>query len=137
MATQRFGLDIAAFCKKTGLKYDTVMRKVCLDGLRKCILKSPVDTGRFKGNWRVGVNAKDTTYNEKQFDKNGSATIAEGLSRLTPVKFGDTVFINNTVPYSEALENGHSGQAPQGILMMSAKEVVAELRSTIQQVKNA
>ena len=39
----------------------------------------------------------------------------------------DDIFISNSVPYAEALENGHSRQAPNGIFRTVIPEVKEDI----------
>jgi hypothetical protein len=43
--------------EKTKADVNLVHRKVCLDLHKSLVMKSPVDTGRFRANWQVGVGA--------------------------------------------------------------------------------
>lgn len=78
--------------------------------------KSPVDTGNFRASWNVSVNVADVN------------TVTGGVSAspLGPPKFpklsldkGDVVIINNSTHYGPALENGHSDQAPLGMVAVT------------------
>lgn len=61
-----FALDISKFAEKVDKKTDAVIRKIVLDCARSVVIMSPVDTGRFKGNWDYGV----TTLPMMQYDTN-------------------------------------------------------------------
>jgi hypothetical protein len=52
-----FTLDIQRFVNKAKGNVDLVIRKVALDLFQTRHMKSPVDTGRFKGNWQVAINS--------------------------------------------------------------------------------
>lgn len=50
---------------------------------------------------------------------------------ISTMKVGGVVYMSNAVPYAEALENGHSGQAPQGVLKLAVMDTEAGLQSLI------
>ncbi len=99
---------------------DTFVKKVVLDLDRSLVRRSPVDTGRFKGNWQLGVdNAPGGDV--EMFNKSPLGTPQRGVSDKTiathlpliPKKAaGHVYYLVNNLPYAEALENGHSQQAP-------------------------
>jgi hypothetical protein len=41
------------------------------------------------------------------------------------------IFITSNLPYMEALENGHSGQAPNGMVRITVAEIAAEIDSML------
>jgi hypothetical protein len=65
-----------------------LQKKVTLDVEADLVLATPVDTGRARQGWEV----------------------------TTPQKFGDDGVIENSVPYIEVLNNGHSKQSPAGFI---------------------
>lgn len=90
--------------------------------------RSPVDTGRFKGNWQVTAN-KPPLYALNQYDKDGSKTKAEGRRAIYAIMRGGgavrSIYFSNMLIYANALEYGHSKQAPAGVMGI----VAARLRS--------
>lgn len=144
MANQSFAANIQKFADKTGLKVITIMKKLAFDGLRGVMLKSPVDTGRFRANWRVGLNRVVKTTSDKFITKekgkpapSGSVdqgSLASGNSVLATMKWTDTIYITNNVPYAGALERGHSKQAPHGVLAVTFAELKAGLETAVKSV---
>ncbi|WP_110970871.1 HK97 gp10 family phage protein [Pseudomonas huaxiensis] len=98
------------------------VRVIALAMLNEIVLRSPVDTGRFRGNNIVSVGSPVRVPAEA-LDKSGGATIQRGLSALTGLEPYTQVFIQNNLPYAEALERGHSKQAPAGIYEVSFRGV--------------
>lgn len=82
--------------------------------LNEIVLKSPVDTGRFRGNNIVSIGSPVYAQTDR-VDPTGSATISAGASQLSGLEPYTVVYIQNNLPYAETLENGHSKQAPAGI----------------------
>ena len=114
-----FRLDIARWVEKAGDRADLVVRKVALDLFSKVVLKTPVDTGRARGHWGVGINS--VTYGAG-LDKGGGGTIAKATGVLTGAKAGDRIYIANNLPYIVRLEYGHSKQAPSGMVRTTIDE---------------
>ena len=100
------------------------VRKIALDMLNAIVLRSPVDTGRFKGNHIVSIGAP-VFYSVNEYDKEGSETIARGVTALSGLEPFTVVYIQNNLIYAVPLENGHSGQAPAGIYGVSFYSVTA------------
>lgn len=99
-------------------------RIIAMALLGEIVLRSPVDTGRFRGNTMVTVGAP-VFANTDAVDKAGGATISAGQSALSGLKPYTVIYIQNNLPYAERLENGHSKQAPQGIFGLSFAGVAA------------
>ena len=86
---------------------------------------APVDTGRFKANMQITAN-KPPLYALNQYDKDGSETKAEGRRALYALLHGGgavrSLYFSNMLIYANALEYGHSKQAPAGVFgVVSAK----------------
>jgi hypothetical protein len=116
-----FARDLATLIEKAKDKQDLVIRKVSLDLYRSLVLKSPVDTGRFRGNWQVGIGAIDTATGSA-VDPTGEAAIARADSALQNVKVGGVIYLTNSLPYAIPLEYGHSKQAPGGMVRTTVVE---------------
>lgn len=94
------------------------VRVIAMAMLNEIVLRSPVDTGRFRGNNIVSVGAP--VYNSTlNVDPTGAETINQGLSAMTGLEPFTQVFIQNNLPYAVPLEDGHSKQAPAGIYAVS------------------
>ena len=93
---------------------------------------SPVDTGRFRGNWQITAN-KPPLYALNNYDRDGADTIAEGKRALYAIMRGGgavrSIYFSNMLIYANALEYGHSKQAPAGVVGI----VAARLRSFMAQ----
>lgn len=114
----KFAADIRKFAASANESMERTVRRAEIDIYSRIILRSPVDTGRFRGNWNV--NTRTIT---QETDKSGTKTIGEGTAKiLSQEGFRVTSFINN-LPYAERLEYGHSKQAPQGMVRVTALEL--------------
>ena len=89
--------------------------------------------GHFRANWQLGVGAKPDGEIDG-IDPGGKATL-EKIKAAVPKKAGGRVYyLTNNLPYAIPLEDGHSQQAPEGIVGLTAlkfqdyvKQAVAEV----------
>ena len=86
---------------------------IALHILRGVINSSPVDTGRFRNNWQLSIGRRSTIESNAG---SGHAAYARGAANVRWRKAGQDAWITDNVPYAKALEHGHSGQAPHGVL---------------------
>ncbi len=105
-----------------------LQRKITAAMLQGVVLKSPVDTGTFRGNHRVSIGSVDYTKDFQKIDKSGTTAIADGMAKVLSIQIGMRVFISNNLPYAVALENGHSGQAPLGIYSITFQSVTSRYK---------
>lgn len=78
--------------------------------------------GRFRGNWQVGFDAAPEGETGR-IDKSGSITIVAGRLILESFRVGtNAIYFTNNVPYSYELEVGHSSQAPNGMVRITAAD---------------
>lgn len=121
MALGNFELDIQRFVDRAKGNIDLVVRKIALDLFRRVIMKSPVDTGRFKGNWQVAIGSIPAGVLEIN-DKTGSATISKMTAAVLGLKAGQIIYLVNNLEYARPLEYGHSKQAPAGVVRITVQE---------------
>ncbi len=91
------------------------------------VMKSPVDTGRFRGNWMLSTTAPYSGP-EMPADKSGQLTLARGdaeLSRYRSREDYPVLYFTNNLPYAGELERGHSLQAPNGMVALTVAEISA------------
>lgn len=116
-----FVLDLTKFVEKAKGNADLVVRKAAADIAKRVIERTPVDTGRARGNWMaaVGKYSPDLT---GSLDKDGAATVANVTATLDKITAGTVVYLTNTLPYILELENGSSKQAPSGMVQATLRE---------------
>ncbi|WP_095058031.1 HK97 gp10 family phage protein [Pseudomonas sp. Irchel s3f7] len=108
----------SAFAVQIDEEVSKRVRNIALALLGEIIEKSPVDTGRFRGNNIVSIGSPVYT-STTDVDPSGNETIRRGGAVLSGLEPYTQVFIQNNLPYAERLENGHSSQAPTGIYGLS------------------
>ena len=120
MATYTFG-NLHQWTDKTIAKIETAHRKIALDAFTRVILRSPVDTGRFRGNWQVAIGSVPTGTLELD-DKDGTVVIGKVQAEALNLRAGDSIYLVNNLPYAIPLEYGHSSQSPQGMVRLTVQE---------------
>lgn len=126
-----FALQVDEFVKRAKLAPDIVVRKVALGIHRDIVLGTPVDTGRARASWGVGLNRYELVEADIT-DKSGTQTILRAAARLNTYRPGDSVWIGSGLPYMERLEfggwngptakvtaDGFSRQAPAGMVRIA------------------
>lgn len=121
-----FELQIAAFAAKAGANAELVTRRAALGIFSNVIEKSPVDTGRFKGNWQCAISAvpagETNTPDKSPLGDVGTVAIVRADQTMLDFKLGDVIYFVNNLNYSLSLEYGHSKQAPSGMVRLSIGE---------------
>lgn len=124
-AAGRFAMELdAEFEREVEGKLREVTQKVAVEGLSRVVLKTPVDTGRARGSWTVSIGAPDSS-EPGRLDPGGQQAISEGSGRIGGMREPDVIYIQSNVPYIEVLENGHSAQAPNGMVALTVAELEA------------
>jgi hypothetical protein len=122
-SVRQFNAEVRDFAVKVAPEEAvTMQRAIVLEGLRRLVMKTPVKTGRARGNWQVSIG-KDTDSILDVTDKTGGPTILRGTAPVLGLRQLITCYITNNVEYIEALEKGHSQQAPAGMLAVTYEEL--------------
>jgi len=120
-----FEIDLARFAREDVPEaLGVLMRAISMQALSGVVLKSPVDTGRFRGNWQTSVGMEIGEAIDRE-DKGGGSTISEGNARIATVTANpfNVVHIQNNLAYAGKLEDGWSQQAPAGMVMLTVAEI--------------
>jgi hypothetical protein len=136
MTTQQslfnFDRDLKAFGDRLGINLTTVVKKVGFDLFRSIVMKTPADTGRARASWTIAIKQPDRTVAPEGLntsavsspDALAAAKATQGLTALQPY---EPVWISNNLPYIGPLEQGHSKQAPNGMVALSIEEIQAQM----------
>ena len=109
---------------------DKAFRALILECAKRVIFRTPVDTGRARGNWQISIGSPTTS--EFDEDEDGRVTIMGVRSDTKDVDAGQVVYLLNGVPYIIYLERGSSDQAPGPGAMVAV--TIAELQEVAQEV---
>lgn len=94
-------------------KFLAVVKKLAFDGFKELVIRTPVETRFASSNWRVGINATQ----EGELRATATGGVYAPASYGNPaIELGDIVHLYNNTVYIKRLEQGWSGQAPQGMV---------------------
>lgn len=131
MSNAAFKSNFAKILAAAGNKAGVVVRFTALELQSMMIEKSPVDTGRFKGNFQAGVGSPnlDTSSAPGSNAKGRTQAVLQGW------KPGQTIFLTNNMAYAQRLENGWSKQAPSGMVRLSVQNYSSALKKAVEGFK--
>lgn len=125
--------------KKMGVDADELFLKVSFDLFRDIVKRTPVDTGRARANWMmtegapatgtIGEFRKEHVAKSRKKDKKAVLYSAPVPPPRSGFSGRQPIFIVNNLPYIEALENGHSKQAPFGMVELAIENQMAHLEN--------
>jgi hypothetical protein len=97
-------------------KIAAVTKEVSEEIFDGVVSRSPVDTGSFRASWNVSVGLPDVS---NVVGGSSESPLSPPVFPKLNVKNADKVYITNNTPYGAELENGHSGQAPLGMVSVT------------------
>lgn len=123
------------FLRLPGKRANYVKKMAAIVAYERLSRKAPVLTGRYRWGFNCSVNGIDYTVPPpapKEYVKNKlvyyQLDAERAIKAFMSVGIDDDVFISNSLPYAEPLENGHSAQAPNGIFRVTIPEVKEDLK---------
>jgi hypothetical protein len=125
----RWSIPLDRLAAKSRQSVDRVTRQATFQLFNAVQLRSPVDTGRFRGNWQVTQGSPaDGTRNTT--DPTGAIAQTEAAKALS-IPAGGLVYFTNNLPYARRLEYGYSRQAPAGMVRLSVIEFSAAVKAAL------
>lgn len=129
-----FADGLNKMCARAGDKAQEVVRKTALELQAGMVEKSPVDTGRFKGNWQASIGVVNTATDGGE-DKSGAAALGRTQAVLATWKPGQKIWLTNSLPYAKRLEYGWSDQAPGGMVRLTVQAYGDALAKAVESIK--
>ena len=132
-----FVAQVNAFSGKALNSVDKAIRKMVFEVFKRIVMRTPVDSGRLRGNWAVSsVYSMSSELGDSKkgtFDKSGSSTVNKGRQFIQSgmdIHDGLIAYIFNNVRYAIYLEGGRvypsppygSPQAPKGMVRITLAE---------------
>ena len=114
--------------------FDELMRVTTLEALQRCMDKTPVLTGRARNNWNVAIGSPDTGEHNPP-DPRGAAALAIGARIVANLKFGDTAYVANGLPYIGVLEHGGPNRTAHAMAGLTAQELQPWVNGEMQRIK--
>lgn len=129
-----FAKSLDRFAFTTLKRGDDVRRGVILKLFGAVVMDTPVLYGRLRGNWMVSKgNPNNNT--RKRKDPTGQMAFKEIEAMAKSSRFGDTVWLSNSLPYAHRIEYGYSKKAPQGMVRRNVARFKILLAKQVQQAK--
>ena len=131
------------FLRLPGKRANELKRKVAIMAYGRLTAQAPVLTGRYRWGFNCSINGIDFTIPApppKEFIK--SKTVYYDLDKpraekaFVSVSIDDDLIISNSLPYAEALENGHSGHAPNGVFRVVIPQLKEDLKKYAAELKS-
>ncbi|TGU75107.1 HK97 gp10 family phage protein [Geomonas terrae] len=116
-----FADDISKWTQKAKGQMEVAIRATAFEAFKRVILRSPVDTGRFRANWGVSVGSP-WLGNVAYVDPSGQTAMGEAAKGVDSWNCQGSIFLCNSTEYGQKLEYGSSKQAPQGMVRVTAAE---------------
>jgi len=138
-----FSADLTAYINRTNRRASEVQRAVALQLTSSVITRTPVDTGRLRGNTNVEIGRADGSTSASRTEQQA---LSAGRAKIAEFDPGDVLFITNAMPYMRKIEygqygsgpktvNGYSRQAPQGVFRVTAEEFAQAVRRAARNVR--
>lgn len=124
---RNFSVACARFAAKLRLAPITVQKRIAFDLFGRIIAKTPVDTGRARASWTIAGGEANRTVAPDGQHAYPAPTVPLNLM----IRPGEAIWISNNLPYITALEDGHSRQAPGGMVALSIQEIRLVMRGLI------
>ena len=109
------------------------IRGGAISAFNEIIKLSPVDTGRFRGNWQASINVpkQDVLYT----DATSAITKTDDVvSHTQSYTLDDTLYLTNNLPYAAPLENGHSKKRGSGWVAAVCLEAKIRIQNNLDQL---
>lgn len=122
----KFNLELEAASKKIHGDFKQFYKAVCLEVLKRIVFRTPVDTGRARGNWQVEIGAAAAGILEVQGSEGEMAdfSMRQGIQKLSDIPAFSIVHITNNVEYLYYLEyDKRSSQFPSGMVEITLTEM--------------
>lgn len=134
---------INKWIETTESKIDDVLQTIAIKVGESVVTLSPVDTGRFRGNWQMTIDSPASS-SLLRYDQDGHTTIAEIAAKANSFTAGQIAYIQNHVlygndieyglyngPTSKVTDEGFSRQAPAGVLRITESQFVKIVQDAI------
>lgn len=129
--TQTFSADLSKFFDKVEKKADAFLKTVAQEIALRIITRNPVKTGFSRASWWASLGNLSGHPGQPQWEAykgktGGAGSISTPFAAMTltigQARMGDVIYLANNAKYIQALERGHSNQAPAGMVAITLSE---------------
>lgn len=127
----QFSVDISRFVEKANGNIERAARQAVVLAAQGLIARTPVDTGQARGNWVFGAGAINYEVVDTRTDRTGSATQGAIAAAVMTVRIASVpyLYVTNSLPYIQRLEDGWSQQAPAGMVKATLAELPRQIEA--------
>lgn len=111
---RKFRVDLERVADAIGVEACEVVQQAAGEIWVRVIARTPVDTGYAQSGWTLSSGAPSG-----YVPRPGTRS----KPRMGQMRCGDVLWVVNNVEYINELENGHSKQAPSGMLGVTVAEI--------------
>lgn len=130
IAQENLAFDIQEFNKFINRFVDVVVpemfnefvRFIAIEAYSRIIDRTPVDTGRARGNWTLNIG-RPVEFSGPGTRRQVESMIRQAERTLERLEFGKSVWIANGVEYIIWLEQGSSRKAAEGMVSVTLEEL--------------
>lgn len=148
-ANERAVLELDKLVRNARASVEEVYRKAAFDLTSAIVFRTPVDTGRLRGNWQTQLGSAPDGEIEGT-DSAGHGTLGKANGVIFSAQLSDSIFVVNNLPYAEVVEyglypnppkrgtktiGGYSKQAPAGMVRVSIREFTAFIEAAAAKVR--
>ena len=128
-----FSRQLVALSQQIRERAELAIKKGVFDLYTRIAERTPHDTGRASASWHLSLDENSSFVAPEQGLEVGTiAQLVAGHAEGFDFRLEDgVVYIINNLEYVEALENGHSRQAPQGMVAVSLAEFTAHFEGIL------
>lgn len=129
------GEQLRQIAERNKVKLETAVRKTVLDLGSSIVQATPVDSGRLRGSWVYGNDAKPTEQPDTP-DKAGGVSTRRIQQGVDGWRAGQTMWIVTNLPYAYRIEyEGWSKQAPAGMVRTTIANFEAHFAKALGEVR--
>lgn len=118
-----------AFANVARERLERVYKATAITVFNGVVQESPVDMGWYRNNHHVSIGGKDIRYEHVEGQVSNSFAFGDGVQVINSIPSGQfpVIYIQNNLPYAQALEDGRSDQAPTGVYGIVYNNVKVQL----------
>lgn len=133
MNLNQFGDKIKRVAVDVPKNADEIVRKVALAADQTIVMATPVDTGRARANWQVGIGNAPSGTVDYAGGAGGSISYAIGAAKSVVTTYKGQpggIWLVNNLPYIQRLNEGWSAQAPAKFVEQAIDTAVSAIKES-------
>lgn len=135
---KRFDADVKKWIGQAKINIRLATRRIAFMLHDRIVERTPVDTGRARASWNIVAGQEPDLSVAPKPEKGHKVSpgLLETAEKQAAVPIADSYLISNNLPYIEPLENGHSRQAPVGMIRLAIADVKTRIEIELGGLKN-